>query len=293
MISPRLKDEALLADMGAAPEDDGNFHLWWLGQSGFLLKWGREFALFDPYLSDSLTRKYAGTRSEHVRMTERCVAPDRLGFVRTVFSSHLHTDHCDPDTLIPLTAAANKRGRRLSLITPAGVAAQARSRLGAPGIDYHAINAGDTVDLPSFRVVAIPAAHPTLALDATGHSSFLGFVVSFGPWVIFHSGDTLWHPGLLPPLLGARPDVALLPINGDDPKRSVAGNLNGTEAAALAKACGVSVVIPHHFEMFEFNTAPPDEFTAECDRLQQRYQVLRCGERWSSAGLNPRSLAPS
>ena len=33
--------------------------------------------------------------------------------------------------------------------------------------------------------------------------------------------------------------------------------------------------------MFEFNTATPDEFVAECERLGQPYRVLRQGERLS------------
>ena len=72
-----------------------------------------------------------------------------------------------------------------------------------------------------------------------------------------------------------------LPINGNKPERWVAGNLNGLEAAAVAKGCGVSMVIPHRFEMFEFDTDPPDEFAGYCDRLGQPYQVLRAGEQWS------------
>jgi hypothetical protein len=45
------------------------------------------------------------------------------------------------------------------------------------------------------------------------------------------------------------------------------------------------MVIPCHYEMFEFNTASPDEFVREAERLRQPYRVLGCGERWSSSGL--------
>jgi hypothetical protein len=31
--------------------------------------------------------------------------------------------------------------------------------------------------------------------------------------------------------------------------------------------------------MFEFNTVTPDEFVSACERLQQPYRVMRCGER--------------
>jgi hypothetical protein len=33
--------------------------------------------------------------------------------------------------------------------------------------------------------------------------------------------------------------------------------------------------------MFEFNTASPDAFAAECERLGQPFQILRLGERLS------------
>jgi L-ascorbate metabolism protein UlaG (beta-lactamase superfamily) len=71
----------------------------------------------------------------------------------------------------------------------------------------------------------------------------------------------------------------LLPINGNVPERRVAGNLNGTEAAALAKACGARMVVPCHYEMFEFNTVTPEEFVFACERLGQSHRVMGCGER--------------
>ena len=75
LIEPRLSDDALLADVAAAGGD--RRHVWWLGQSGFLVVTGRHL-LFDPYLSDSLTRKYADTERPHVRMTRRVIDPARL-----------------------------------------------------------------------------------------------------------------------------------------------------------------------------------------------------------------------
>jgi 6,7-dimethyl-8-ribityllumazine synthase len=104
MIIPFQKDEVLLDDIRTADSVKEGFHLWWLGQSGFLLKWHDRHLLFDPYLSDSLTAKYAGTGREHVRLTERCIDPALLRMVDVVTSSHHHTDHLDAATLIPLAA---------------------------------------------------------------------------------------------------------------------------------------------------------------------------------------------
>ncbi|MGI9242472.1 MAG: MBL fold metallo-hydrolase, partial [Verrucomicrobiales bacterium] len=132
----------------------------------------------------------------------------------------------------------------------------------------------------------VAAAHNEITRDASGHCQFLGFAVEFGPWCVYHSGDTLWHPGLVPALLPKSPDLMLLPINGNRPERRVAGNLNGTEAAALARACGASMVIPCHYDMFEFNTESPEEFSASCGRLQQPHHILLNGESWTSRSIN-------
>ena len=44
--------------------------------------------LFDPYLSDSLTAKYADTDKPHVRITERVIDPESLDFIDVATSSH-------------------------------------------------------------------------------------------------------------------------------------------------------------------------------------------------------------
>src|SRR3954469_6334834 len=101
MIKPAFQDGVFLADVKSARSDNA-FFLWWLGQSGFLVKWRDRFLLLDPYLSDSLTNKYAATDKPHVRMTERVIASEKLAFVDVVTSSHNHTDHLDAETLRPI-----------------------------------------------------------------------------------------------------------------------------------------------------------------------------------------------
>jgi L-ascorbate metabolism protein UlaG (beta-lactamase superfamily) len=286
MIKPLLQDDALLEDIAGAPDDGTNFHLWWLGQSGFLLKWRGHSVLFDPYLSDSLTEKYAGTDKEHIRMTERCVVPERLGFVEIVTSSHAHTDHFDASTLIPL--AQNHERGPVPLVLPVANVNLARERLAGAKFTWHGLDEGKHLTLGEFTFTAIPAAHDLVEHDEFGHCRYLGFVVRFGPWTIYHSGDTRWYEELPNHLRGHKPDVVLVPVNGHDPVRRVAGNLDGIEAANLAHDCGASVAIPHHFDMFTFNTADPDIFTAACARINQRCKVLAAGERWSSRKLQPR-----
>jgi L-ascorbate metabolism protein UlaG (beta-lactamase superfamily) len=147
------------------------------------------------------------------------------------------------------------------------------------------LDAGQFTTVGPFKIHAVPAAHEKLEKDADGRHKFLGYVFEFGDWFVYHSGDTVLYDGMVDWLRRWPIDVALLPINGRLPERRVDGNLWGREAAQLAKDFGARLVIPCHYEMFEFNTATPDEFVATCKGLNQSFRVLRAGERWSSAEI--------
>jgi L-ascorbate metabolism protein UlaG (beta-lactamase superfamily) len=277
LIPAAQKDEMLLEDIRTAPDRGDTFHLWWLGQSGFLLKWKGEFLLFDPYLSDSLTRKYAESDKPHVRMSEQVVNPSRLTFLDAVTSSHNHTDHLDGETLESIAAASGG----IQLVLPKANVEFARERLGGALVEYHGVDAGGHLTIGPWEFNGIAAAHNEVERDSRGRYRYLGYVVRFGDFCVYHSGDTLWHGGLVDSLAGFGIDVAMLPINGNKPERRVAGNLGGGEAAELGKAIGARLVVPCHFRMFEFNTEEPDEFVAVCERLGQGFRVLAGGERLS------------
>ena len=278
MIAPFLRDEAFLADL-ARPLADEELRVWWLGQSGFLVRHGGSFLLLDPYLSDSLTRKYAHTDKPHVRMTERVIAPEKLANISIVTSSHNHTDHLDADTLIPL----RKVNPQMRLVIPEANRAFVAERLGISVSEPVGLDDGASAEVDGWHFTGIAAAHNALDRDAAGHHKFLGCIVRRGAWTLYHSGDTLLYPGLVEKLRAFRIDAAFLPINGHRPERRVAGNLDGREAAQLAHDIDARCVVPCHYEMFEFNTASPQDFIAECKRLGQPHRVLRAGEGWSPA----------
>jgi L-ascorbate metabolism protein UlaG (beta-lactamase superfamily) len=230
-----------------APTTAGT-HVWWLGQSGFLIGHDGRHLLVDPYLSDSLTAKYEGTDTPHVRLHPRVVPPEQLAFVDVVLSTHGHTDHLDGETLLAIGAP---------LVAPAGIVELARERSGG---EVTPIAEGEIVEVGGFRVEAVPAVHPG--------EHCVGYVIETDGRRLYHSGDTTWvDPGTR----GA--DVAFVPINGK------LDNLDGREAARLAHLVEAALAVPCHYDMFEFNTASPDEFVAECERLGQPYRVLALGER--------------
>ncbi len=280
MKSAWRKDDAFLSDVRAAPRAPGLLHLWWLGQSGFLLQHDGRFLLMDAYLSDSLTRKYAATDLPHVRMCERVVDPALLGFVSVVTCSHSHTDHMDPDTLRPLLAA----NPSVELVIPEAARSLAVERLGVDAGRPVGMNDGVTRAAGGFTIHAVPSAHNEIEVDPSGNHRWLGYVVEAGGWRLYHSGDTRRYDGLAARLAGFHLDVGLLPINGWAPERRVAGNLDAAEAARLARESGMKLAVPHHFDMFEFNTADPRVFEEEARRQGVPAKVLRLGERLTLGG---------
>jgi L-ascorbate metabolism protein UlaG (beta-lactamase superfamily) len=277
LIPALQKDQTFLTDLETARSRPDQLHIWWLGQSGFLLQWQGRHLLFDPYLSDSLSVKYAQTDKPHVRMSERVVDPARLTMIDVVTSSHNHTDHLDAETLIPLFNASPD----VQFVIPEANRFFVADRTKRdPGFAI-GLNDGETAEVAGFTFQGVPAAHNHLERDDQGRCKFMGFVVQAGPWTIYHSGDTLWYDGIVETLKPFQIDIAFLPINGNKPERRVAGNLNSEEAARLGKEIGAGLVIPHHYDLFEFNTEDPANFVREAERQETPYKVLQLGERWS------------
>lgn len=281
LIQPMKAGVDLIAEIAATAPAPGAIAVWWLGQSGFLFKTRRGALLIDPYLSEHLTEKYAGTGREHIRMTAAPCRGGDLPFVDLILSSHRHSDHLDPGTLPALMAASG----RAALALPEAIVGHAEE-MGLPPSRLLGMVAGMTIEAAGFTVRAIPSAHEALDTDESGRHLYLGFVVETEGRRFYHSGDSLDYDGLTRWLGEAPFDAMFLPINGRDPARGVPGNMSAAEAVDLASGLRPRWVVPHHYDMFTFNTVPVSGFEGEARRLPSgtAARVLRCGERWVLAG---------
>ncbi|MCR9136380.1 MAG: MBL fold metallo-hydrolase [Alphaproteobacteria bacterium] len=246
--------------------------LFWLGQAGFWIETGRHRVLIDPYLSDSLAKKYAGKKHSHRRMMPPPISVEALPRPDIVLITHAHTDHLDPETLGPL----HSRFPDLEFVVPAAREAIARERIGETA-NLVLVDAGDDLcPLDGLTIRVFPAAHETFDQDPYGRHPYLGYGISSNKLRIYHSGDSVPFEGLPQLVADYAPHIALLPVNGRDADRladGIPGNFTLEEAIDLAK--NTPVLIPHHFGMFDFNTADPQVIDAAAANSSGLPMIMR------------------
>jgi len=284
MIQPAQSGKVLMDDIDAARPGAGEVAIWWLGQSGYAIKTASALFYLDLYLSEHLSAKYAASEKPHIRMTEAPLRGADITHAEWVLASHKHSDHLDPGTLPDLFAASP----RARLVLPAALVDHAVS-LGLDRARLIPTRGDETVHAGPLTIHSVPSAHPTFEHDlATGYP-FLGYVIEVDGLTFYHSGDTLVYDGLAERLRRFELDIAFLPINGTSERLArlkVPPNMSAEEAVGLARAMAPRLVIPHHYEMFTFNTVDVGEFTRRADAAGLAYAVVRCGEqfRWRKPG---------
>lgn len=255
--------------------------IYWLGQAGFVIDGGGKRLVIDPYLSNSLGKKYFGTRFPHERLMAPPVHPGAISHVDMVLCTHHHTDHMDPESLPDLLAT----NPDAVLVAPAASKEEAMKRSGISGKRLTFLDAGNVFnDLAGIEVTATRAAHETLERDSSGKHKFLGYAIRLAGHTIFHSGDTIPFDGQAEEVRNLKADLALFPVNGRDETRQsngVPGNMTATEAIELARVANIKSIIAHHYGLFAFNTADPatlnvvaqatNDIDLQPARLQVRY----------------------
>mgnify|MGYP006280046495 CR=1 FL=1 len=268
------------ADFASCKPASGEVALWWLGQAGFMFKSRSVSWIIDPYLSDYLAHKYRGTRFPHTRLQAPPIAPGNLPPLDYYFCTHGHSDHMDPWTIQPI---ANRRTRP-RFVVPAAERDTAISR-GIPREALIAVNAPGRIQLSTALTVDIlPAAHEDIEIDDTGHHRFLGYVFDVAGIRLYHSGDSVPFDGLGSLLRERRPHVAFLPTNGRDDNRRVQGipgNFTVDEAIALCSDAEIPWLIPHHIEMFGFNTERRETVIRHLTEGDRRWILPELGVRYT------------
>jgi len=105
---------------------------------------------------------------------------------------------------------------------------------------------------------------------------YLGYVIEMAGVRVYSAGDTIVFDGLVERLRRLEADIALLPINGRSYFREqldIVGNLDEREAADLAAAAGMKLLVPTHYEMFAANQGRPGVLV---DYVRAYHPTLTC-----------------
>ena len=237
--------------------------LWWLGHAGFAIRFANITFYIDACLSDLAGR------------SRRIAAPLAAADIRhadMVFATHAHAGHLDAPSIAAMLA--NSRGAKLVLPKSAADAAN------AAGIPYNRMTTTDSglrieyfKDNLYARVYAVPSAHPELDWTQAGGYPYLGYLIRFGRWTIYHAGDCRPYPELAAHLQPFNVNVALLPIGGK--------NFEISEAAQLAADIGATWVVPMHYGTFDEDREGAFVTHMLGHRPELRFRVFQCGEKWT------------
>lgn len=219
----------------------GHLALSWIGQAGFLIKTEHSTIAIDPYLTDSVYHLFQEQYGYGFKRLAPALFPPGELEAEYLFCSHEHGDHLDTEGIVPLMHHARSR-----LFANAESCRIARQQGVLPD-QIQTIARGSTVEFDEFRITALPSDHGDLSPEA------MGFLFDFAFLTIYYSGDTAYNPALLHQAIAARPDIALLPING------AFGNLDARDAARLANDLNAGICIPHHFWTFPMHLGNPQQ----------------------------------
>lgn len=236
----------------------GKAALWWLGQSGWILKSpeGKKIVI-DPYLTNACKAVGAANGINMDRQFPAPLRPKDLCGVDAYVMTHGHEDHLDPQTLRPYRAA----GGHGPFVAPAETCEKLR-KLGVPDSEIEMIWPNKEFvcgDITLRGTFAIP-----FGADDMTHMGFIAKIRK-GPTIYF-TGDTRYHEVLARCVAHHEPDVFITVINPF-------GNLDPGQAASLAKEIDAKVVIPCHYDLFPDNSLPPR-------LLRTNLIVLGIGDRY-------------
>ena len=264
MLEPTLSGPALIHDIDQTLTVTPT--LWWLGHSGFVIRFANITFYVDPCLT---------TPPDKMRRSEPPLDPALVHHADMVLVTHAHPGHLDTSTLARIIAASP----RAKVVLPRSAQDYA-NREGIPSDRTVPTDAGLRIEYFKEnlygRIYAVPSAHPRLDWTSAGGYPYLGYLIRFGKWTIYHAGDCAMYPDLATRLKPFNVNVALLPIGG--------GNMSASEAAQLASDIGAAWVAPMHYGAF--NGDEDDSQSSFVDHMlghrpDQRFHVFRCGEKWT------------
>jgi L-ascorbate 6-phosphate lactonase len=224
--------------------------LWFLGQSGFVIKSAGVTVVIDPYLSDSVAKvSPALTRSYPAP-----IEPSELK-VDIYIATHDHLDHLDPQTV------ADYQHKITTMFVGPRFVCKKFADLGIRRQNIVRIDSGESKKVAGVDISGIyTVANEPGAIDTAGYK-----IAFTNGRSVYHTADTGFSPLLTQCAPSA--EVGLFCINGKW------GNLNIEQAAELAGKVNPRFAIPHHYDLMKLNSENPETFRYQMNFVNPRIEV--------------------
>jgi L-ascorbate 6-phosphate lactonase len=251
-----------------------SIYIYYLGQSGYVIRTHKTIVYVDPYLSDYVENLDGLGDRNMLRNYPSPIDPQKINSIDAVFVTHEHADHMDPWTLqaIPVqyklycTEIAHKNN-------PVNIKSENCVYV-IPGQEYN---------IKDITVIPILSAHHEPYDQKTGKPISVSFVIKLCGRTLYFWGDGIIYDGILDTLREFSFDCFFAPINGRDwfrEKNNIIGNINIRELVGISKELNIDCLVPNHFDMFDCNTDNPEHFIfcLKGENPSQKFRILKGGE---------------
>jgi L-ascorbate 6-phosphate lactonase len=233
----------------------GSFNLWWTGACGFFLKTAEANILIDHYSGPSfhtdledgcgVCRQTGAERVDWLRTFPHVIDPWAIKQLDAVLVTHIHPDHLDPYTIVPLAKNTDAR-----FFGPQRVCSKFRE-FGVKEDKIVEVSWGDSVEVKDSTVMATETADKSVLFSGrempkTMEEAAVCWLIQTPAGSIFHVGDTHYANLFYRIGLEHSIDVALVQFGGNPP--GVRDKMTPYDAFRVAEALKAKVLIPMHYD---------------------------------------------
>ena len=254
-------------DPGAWPDD--RLTLAWLGHATVLLNFFGRRIVTDPALEPRIGIGRGRAKLGPRRLVEPALRPRELPPLDLLLLSHAHMDHTDLGTL-----------RAIPRAVPAVVQPGNRDLVRR----FHRVEElgwGERTEVAGVEVTSVEVRHWGARLVTDRHRGYGGYLLRRAGFTVLFAGDTAYTDSFA--RLGARVDLAILPIGAYDPW--IANHASPEEAWRMFRALDATWVLPVHHSTFRLSREPRDEpvrrFLAAAGEERWRVLPTGVGATWS------------
>ena len=251
--------------------------IYFLGQSGYVLKLKELTIYIDPYLTDYIENPLGLNERKMYRSFPSPIDPESISKCDAIICTHSHVDHMDPWTI-------NKINSDFKFFSSFGAYEKSDINISRSRITF--LHPEKIFKIGEVNIIPFSAAHYEL-MDQFGRPDCLSILIQWKGINLFFWGDGIRYDGQYELLSRYNFEYFFAPINGRDKKREnegIIGNIKENELAEFCSKLSIKHIIPNHYDMFINNTGSIDLFTKAIETRDPNQSVItmNCGDKISN-----------